>query len=556
LIDDANYSTLIRDCDAPEGAVWTQPSTPVAGESVTIFYNPDGRGLPGTSDVNIHYGYNNGNWTTAPGVPMTQQGPYWRFSYTIPSDATNIVMVFNHRGSDPWDNNGGEDFVFNVQGGVPLPTGFVITTPGTDVEVANATANFILSGIADNVTGDITWTNALTGTSGSFPAASPWTSPAIALDVGANEITLTGNIPGTGEQEIIASDNADNYGGEWSASTQGSGFANWQFNTSSESLDNNGRFIGDGQNIGNPAWGLYANEENLSEAKRPLSTAMAVGQTLRVRMKNGELDSGAGVGVALQNNAGDTLWQFFFNGGDDNYSMTGASTDISWTADGLDIAFTLATSGTFDAVITPIGSSTRSLSGSLESHADMNIALVRFWNYNAGSGSNRDAFFNDLQITAPGTGEGISTSATVTITRLAAGEADSNSDGVPDSWYQDYLPPGTDLSNPALGSQKLENGNGMTLKDSYLLGLDPSDPESTFAFDALNFVNGKMVIDWGSGGNRSYIMQHTPALSPANWQDYGDPIPLNGNGNGRTSEETEMDMPAAEGGFFRMRLWP
>ena len=96
----------------------------------------------------------------------------------------------------------------------------------------------------------------------------------------------------------------------------------------------------------------------------------------------------------------------------------------------------------------------------------------------------------------------------------------------------------------------------MTLKDSYLLGLDPSDPESTFAFDALNFVNGKMVIDWGSGGNRSYIMQHTPALSPANWQDYGDPIPLNGNGNGRTSEETEMDMPAAEGGFFRMRLWP
>jgi hypothetical protein len=555
LIDNANganYSTFIRDCDAPAGPVWTQPAEPVAGESVTIFYNPEGRGLPSTSDINVHYGYNNGNWTSAPGVPMTQQGAYWIYTFIIPSEATNLIMAFNHRGEEPWDNNAGDDFVFEVLGGVPPLTGFMILTPSEDIDVSNATASYILSGIADGVTGDIAWTNALTGASGTFPAVTPWTSPAVALDVGTNVITLSGVIPGTGETETIASDNAGNYGVDWSETSQGTGFGNWMFYTSSTEGDDNGRFLGNGMNLGDPSWGLYANGGNLSEAKRPLNANLAVGQTLSVRMKNGFLDSGAGAGVALQNSAGDNLWEFFFNGGDADYSMTGPDTGIGWTADGLDIVFTLTSATTFDVAITPIGGTTSNLSGSLEAIADQTVAMVRFWNYNAGEGEDFNVFFNDLEITAPGSGEPTPVSDTVTITRLAAVD-DSNGDGVPDDFYLQYLPD-ADVSDPDLGNQKLPGGNDLTLKDSFLLGLDPSAPEQTFTFDALNFVNGQMVVDWGSGSSRSYIMQYTPGLSPANWQDSGSPISL--GGEGRTSDTIEMDPPENVEGFYRIRLWP
>ena len=64
--------------------------------------------------MNIYHGFNGGNWTTNPGVPMTKSGSNWVFSYTVPLVATNIAMVFNFNGQNPWDNNGGADYKFSV----------------------------------------------------------------------------------------------------------------------------------------------------------------------------------------------------------------------------------------------------------------------------------------------------------------------------------------------------------------------------------------------------------------------------------------------------------
>ena len=95
----------------PTGPVVTSPSPPVAGQPVTVTYSGT---LASQSSVNIYHGFNGSNWTTSPGVAMTKSGSNWIYSYTVPSAATNIAMVFNFNGQNPWDNNGNNNYSFSV----------------------------------------------------------------------------------------------------------------------------------------------------------------------------------------------------------------------------------------------------------------------------------------------------------------------------------------------------------------------------------------------------------------------------------------------------------
>ena len=104
-----NWTTTIRDCDAPQGPVWTVPFTPVAGQQVTVYFDPAGRSLASAASVNVHHGYNENvpaNWTTVPGAAMTKSNGVWSYTYTVPANATIVRYVFNN-GSGTWDNNGG-----------------------------------------------------------------------------------------------------------------------------------------------------------------------------------------------------------------------------------------------------------------------------------------------------------------------------------------------------------------------------------------------------------------------------------------------------------------
>lgn len=100
--------------------VSTSPNPPVAGQSVTVTYNPAGRNLASATNVNIHHGYNGANWTAVPGVAMTKTGTNWTYSYTVPANATTLAMVFNNN-AGTWDNNGGGNWNFAVTN-QPAPT--------------------------------------------------------------------------------------------------------------------------------------------------------------------------------------------------------------------------------------------------------------------------------------------------------------------------------------------------------------------------------------------------------------------------------------------------
>lgn len=350
----------------------------------------------------------------------------------------------------------------------PLPPGLLVTNPAALLTVSATTTAVNVQGVANaNVWSGLLWSNSLTGATGSGPAGFAWSFGGIALGVGTNVVTVTAtNSAGTGAFDSGA-DTAYNNG--WDAADNGGyGWGAWQFFTSSTNPNQNGRFMATAAavNIGTPAWGLYANSGNLSEAKRLITNVLAVGQVVSVRMDNGFIDSGSGVGVAMQNAQGTTLWEFFFNGGDTYYSMSSTTTDVGWTSGGLEVQFMLTTPTSFVARVTPQGGSTRTNAGNLVTAANQDITVFRAWNFNGGSGSDHDFFFNDLGLSG---GAGSSTSVVLTIVRPV-------SDGqIPQAWRDRF-----NLAGPGSGDDEDMDGDGRSNLEEYWADTVPTNAASRF----------------------------------------------------------------------------
>lgn len=488
-----NWSTAITDCDAPTGPSTTTFSNAPACQPVTIDYRPNSHPLQTATQVFAHIGFNN-YAIVRPSQPMTKiTNNLWRITLVPTNDVTQIDVVFNN-GVTTWDNNNGADWAFalNVCAGPELPTGFSITNPPSDIAVGNETTAYVLEGIGESVAGTLSWTNALTGGSGTAFAGINWQISAVPLGVGTNVITVTG----TNTAALVtvhAIDNAGNgvYGDGWIDSDNGgSGFGNWQLYSSTTNSGQAGRFIANGNevNITKPAWGLYANSGNLSEAKRQLTSPMTTSQVFFVSFDNGFINTNSGAGVAMQNAQGQTLWEFFFNGGDTFYSMSGGTTDVGFTSAGIEIAFWLTGPTNFGTRISPNGSSSRTYFGNLNSNTNSAVTLFRAWNNNAGSDSVRDVFFNSIMIVSSNMAGGMSTNDTVVITR--AGSTDSNGDPIPDNWYNQY---GMNPATPGLSDVDTDNDE-MTNWEEYIYDTNPTNAAS-FNANSIEFIANTSVMD-------------------------------------------------------------
>jgi len=365
--------------------------------------------------------------------------------------------------------------------------------------VGHDVTTYTLQGIADQMDGELQWTNSLTGASGSIPHANPWSIEALALGVGENLFTVSGITIGTGDIETNALDSASAYGTSWpNNANEGFGFEPWQLTAQGTS----------GTFVGGAGWGLWSESGgNRVEAVRPFAQPLTAGDTFYVRMQNGWIwENGGSVGVALRNSAGNVLWQLSFTGGNAHYSTTAGATDIGWTDAGLDIVFQLTDTNSYAVAVTPVGGATRQYTGSFTGQIAQFLAWSQDNGTNDGQNSNRDYFVNNLMITSLGTGEGVSTSATVTITRLASGETDSNGDGIPDAWYIQF---GYDPTEPDLAGQI--GANGYTMRASYLMQLNPhTEGVEAFLIDAFNPDTGEVL--WRSVGGRRYEVQFTDDL--------------------------------------------
>jgi Glycosyl hydrolases family 31/Calx-beta domain/Domain of unknown function (DUF5110) len=428
----------------------------------------------------------------------------------------------------------------------PIPPDIMITNPPTDILVSDTTTTYNVQGVANMLNwSGLAWSNSLTGLSGQSPIGFAWSINGITLGMGANLITVSAtNTAGA----VLATDSATNatYSDGWDDTDNGgSGWGGWTFYTSSANVSQNGRFMANSGpvKIGIPAWGLYANSGNLSEAKRQLTNTLAVGQTVSVLMENGFINAGSGVGVAMQNAAGTTLWEFFFNGGDNYYSISGGTNDIGWTTNGILVEFTLTAPTTYLAKLTPLGGNTRTNTGNLINSADSAIALFRAWNFNAGSGSDYDCFFNDLKLLG---GMGNSTSDTVTITRGSDSE-------IPQPWRDQY-----NLVGANSGDDEDMDGDGVNNHDEYISDSVPTNNASFFGKvnvpETVQVSNNVVTlsINAPTTNSRVYDLSYSTNLLGDVWWPIGLNVPGAANGGSLMLNVTNN---ADESRHYRARVF-
>ncbi len=496
------------------------------------------------SEVAVVVSADGATWTTnamALNPDWGSVGGAW-YNANLGTFAEGTVVRYFVRATDGEEtvvsDNGGLYFQITIRG-----AGLAITNPPGNATVANGTATYTLQGTAAAVTnGNLRWTNALTGASGEFPATTPWSLADIALGVGANVVTVSGETSGGGASTL--SDKADNYVGGWAdGANQGSGFGPWTF-SHSQGTGYAGTFVGDPALAGisgfgsTNAFGFYANPPASganAEVRRSFSSALEVGTTFSFKLGlNWDSDAADSYrGFSLS--AGDTELVYINMSNSDDISINGGPLFTNYGAQAMTLHFEYVASGSvrvwgtgrdgaepYDQTLSvPAGAPTR----------------FKFY-FNASSvpgepedQPKRQMYVDDLTLTGVGSGETLS--AVVTITRADVPD-DSNGDGVPDAWLsghgRDPSTPGGDLAP-----------NGYTYWESYTMDLDPDDT----SLPPIQMETGvTSPFTFGAPTNRRYMVQFTSNLFLP-FEDVGEGVDVG----------AEIVLAGEPSGFYRVRFY-
>lgn len=182
----------------------------------------------------------------------------------------------------------------------------------------------------------------------------------------------------------------------------------WVTSHSTTNTSQAGDFIGNSASnggaagAGTSAWAMYANNGQTARSTATVATLVGSNLTLTnqfvsLDFDNGFIDSGNQVGINFLNGSGVNQLTFRFVGGASFYEVqdsTGThATTQGFTRDGFNVSLTLnAGSGAYTL---KAGSAT--ISGVLQT-AVSNLGGVQVYNANAGGGSDRDLYFNNLVI--------------------------------------------------------------------------------------------------------------------------------------------------------------
>ena len=92
--------------------------------------------------------------------------------------------------------------------------------------------------------------------------------------------------------------------------------------------------------------------------------------------------------------------------------------------------------------------------------------------------------------------------------------ADSDADGIPDSWMMQYFHHPTGLAADKSRAQDDYDGDGMTNWQEYIAGTDPTDYRSFFAFTKIvhNGQTARDSVEWYSASNRTYVVFGSPII--------------------------------------------
>ncbi len=199
------------------------------------------------------------------------------------------------------------------------------------------------------------------------------------------------------------------WGAGWQLDTSGAGAGGFFIGSSAGNGGGDPDNDGDINSPGGKAWGLYANGGNLTEAVRAFNGAIQVNQTFHIDMDNGYINTGNSAGFGLRDAGGTNRFEFFFTGGGSDYQIHDSSgtrdSGVSYTDQGLHLAFTLTGTNTYTLTVTPADANAPSggpftVTGTLEGTAGTLIDRLRLFNFNAGTGTAFDVFFNNVSLGA------------------------------------------------------------------------------------------------------------------------------------------------------------
>lgn len=344
------------------------------------------------------------------------------------------------------------------------PSALLVVTPGSATNTTNAT--FVFAGQAGaGLTNDITWSNALSGQTGSFAGGRNW-SQAIPVASGSNVVTFRAAYNFSWTNNFWDSPGNSVYGSGWTTGLNGgSGFSAWNLGVSGTA----GQFratTGANTNLssasGGSAFGLWANNGGVSTARRNFSVPMQTGSRMSLFFENGWVteNGSSSVGFSLADAAGNDRFGISFTGGQPTYRIRAANpnidTGISWTDAGLAITFELTAANAYSVTI---GSST--FTGELA--PGTSIAQLVVSNNNAGAGENYNIYLGNLDLSAV---QVLSGSAEVAAPEVAG---NPKTDGIPDVWWQLYA-----IGSPDRVSAADFDADGMSNAMEYFMGTDPS----------------------------------------------------------------------------------
>ena len=125
-----------------------------------------------------------------------------------------------------------------------------------------------------------------------------------------------------------------------------------------------------------------------------------MGDVLRLKFQNNQIEFAASTGIGLQNRFGQNLLEFLFIGGDTNYVFNDAvisrPTGIPWTDQGLNLEFELTSPSAYRLTVNSL-----TVTGQLAVTSESVIDRFRTWNYSTGpvtGGEGYNVYLTDLSI--------------------------------------------------------------------------------------------------------------------------------------------------------------